>query len=126
MATAARTPKLDSIIKRHAKKCAIVDQVTRYEGTYIMIRLLLELKEVLVNIASSDITFTEQQWHQAEELESLLKEPFLLTKKMQGEDITRDTFIKEFRKLSHIIKKNGGLLAEKMEKINEKERGSNT
>lgn len=63
----ARTPKIDTILKRRAGKGAIIDQATRWGSTYLMIQCLLEIKDSLIDMAHLDIT-TEFQWRQAKEL----------------------------------------------------------
>ncbi len=50
VALTARTPKIDAIIKRRAIKGAILDQDTRWGSTYLMIKRLLELKNILEDI----------------------------------------------------------------------------
>lgn len=114
VATAARTPKLDAILKRRAGKGAIIDQVTRWGSTYNMVKRLVELKPVLIDMANPDVSLSEVQWMQLEELEDLLKLPFQVTKKLQEEDLTPGMFLKEWKMLEHSLSRRGGLFAETM------------
>ena len=58
---AARTPKVDVILKRRCSKGAILDQATRRGSTYLMLRRLLELKACLTDMANPDVSLTDQQ-----------------------------------------------------------------
>lgn len=80
LATAARTPKVDSTLKRRAGKGVIIDQVTRWGSTYLMIQRLVELKPFLVDMANSQLMLLESQWEQVKELEELLQHPIAVTK----------------------------------------------
>ena len=75
LATAARTPKVDSILKRRAGKAAIIDQATQWGSTYLMIQRLVELKPFLVDMANPQLMLHESQWKQVKELEELLQHP---------------------------------------------------
>lgn len=108
----ARTPKVDAILKRRAGKGAIIDQATRWGSTYLMIKRLLEIKSNLIDMAHPDITLTEFQWKQAEELEALLLHPFLLTKKLQEQELTPGSFYKEWKNLVFRLSQTGGIIAD--------------
>ena len=41
VAGASRAPKIDTILKRRSKKRIILDQVTRWGSTYLMVKRLL-------------------------------------------------------------------------------------
>ncbi|KAM4053246.1 LOW QUALITY PROTEIN: uncharacterized protein ACNLHF_005976 [Anomaloglossus baeobatrachus] len=109
LATVARTPKVDSILKRRAGKGAIIDQATRWE--YLMIQRLVELKTFLVDMANPQLTLNESQWNQVTELEKLLEHPFTVTKKLQAEDLTPGIFLKEWKNLMFRLSQRGGLIA---------------
>jgi len=81
---AARTPKIDAILKRKVYKGAILDQATSWGSTHLMIERLLELKDTLVDIAHPDVSLPEVQWNEIKGLESTLRHPFLFTKKLQA------------------------------------------
>ena len=80
IALVARTPKIDKILKRRVGKGAVINQATRWGSTYLIIQPLLEIKGSLIDMAHSDIFITENQWKQVEELEALLRLPYLVTK----------------------------------------------
>ncbi|KAM9307836.1 uncharacterized protein PAF06_011978 [Gastrophryne carolinensis] len=111
LATAARTPKVDSILKRRAGKGAIIDQATRWGSTYLMIQRLVELKSYLIDMANPQLTLTETQWRQIKELEELLEHPFQVTKKLQAEDLTPGIFLKEWKNLIFRLSQKGGIIA---------------
>ncbi|XP_073501668.1 uncharacterized protein [Phyllobates terribilis] len=109
---AARTPKIDSILKRRAGKGAIVDQATRWGSTYLMVERLLELKPFLIDMANPQVTLNEGQWTQVAELKEFLNHPFTLTKKLQAEDLTPGIFIREWKNLLFFLSQRGGLIAD--------------
>ncbi|KAM4018767.1 LOW QUALITY PROTEIN: uncharacterized protein ACNLHF_008010 [Anomaloglossus baeobatrachus] len=111
LATVARTPKVDSILKRRAGKGAIIDQATRWGSTYLMIQRLVELKTFLVDMANPQLTPNESQWNQVTELEKLLEHPFTVTKKLQAEDLTPGIFLKQWKNLMFHLSQRGGLIA---------------
>ncbi|KAM3921449.1 uncharacterized protein RB166_010830 [Leptodactylus fuscus] len=111
LATVARTPKVDSILKRRAGKGAIIDQATRWGSTYLMIQRLVELKPFLVDMANPQLTLNESQWNQVTELEKLLEHPFTVTKRLQAEDFTPGIFLKEWKNLMFRLSQRGGLIA---------------
>ncbi|XP_076816197.1 uncharacterized protein LOC143462062 [Clavelina lepadiformis] len=106
--TAARTPKIDAILKRKTNKGAINDQATRWGSTYLMLERLLELKPVLVDIVS----LFDGQWNEVKQLEELLRHPFVTTKKLQASDLTPGSFFKEWKKLLFQFSHIGGNLAD--------------
>lgn len=112
VAVAARTPKIDSIIKRRAGKGAILDQTTRWGSTYLMIQRLVELRAVLEDIDNPSITLTEHQWSQAKEMSELLLMPYLTTKQLQAEELTGGQFLYEWKSLIFKLSKKGSLIAD--------------
>ena len=50
VAGAGRTPKIDDILNRRAKKGIILDQVTGWGNTYLIVKRLLELKRFLEDL----------------------------------------------------------------------------
>ncbi|XP_073534699.1 uncharacterized protein [Phyllobates terribilis] len=105
LATVARTPKVDSILKRRAGKGPIIDQATRWGSTYLMIQRLVELKTFLVDMANPQLTLNESQWNQVTELEKLLEQ------KLQAKDLTPGIFLKEWKNLMLRLSQRGGLVA---------------
>lgn len=114
IAVAARTPKLDAILKRRAGKGAILDQATRWGSTYLMIQRVLTLKPFLIDMANPDITMTDAQWQQVKELEELLRHPFIATKNLQEAELTPGSFIKEWKTLHFRLSGIGELIAEEV------------
>ena len=112
--TSSRAPKLDSILKRSAKKGAIIDQVTRWGSTYCMIHRLIELKPFLVDMTNPDVNLTQQQWEQLENLENLLMFSYEVTKILQEEDLTLGKFFNYWKKLEYHISKKTSSCAVRM------------
>jgi hypothetical protein len=110
--TTARTPKIATILKRRAGKGAIIDQATCWDSTYQMIQDLLDLKPFLVDMANPDLTLRERQWTEVTELEGLLCCPYTVTKKLQAEDLTPGTFLKEWKNLIFRLSQAGGQIAD--------------
>ena len=111
LATSARTPKVDSILKRRAGKGAIIDQATRWGSTYFIILRLVELRPFLVDMANPQLMLHESQWKQVKELEELLEHSFAVTKKLQEEDLTPGIFVKEWKNLMFCLSQKGALFA---------------
>lgn len=99
VAVAARTSKMDIILKRRTGKGAILDQATRWGSTYLMIQRILELKSVLNDFANPDVTLTEDEWESAEQLKLILLQPFIVTQRLQAANLTPGVFFKEWKKL---------------------------
>ena len=55
---AARSPKIDAILKK-AHKGAILDQATTRGSTYLMLECLLELKPALIDIVHPDVSLSD-------------------------------------------------------------------
>lgn len=112
VATAARTPKIDSIVKKHSGLGAILDQDTRWSSTYMMIKRLLDLKPYLEDLANPNVSLTECEWTQLIELEALLHHPFTVTKKFQAEDLTPGEFLLAWKEIIFRLTQTGGVLAQ--------------
>jgi len=111
---AARSPKIDAILRRKTNKGDILDQATRWGSTYLMQERLLELKPALVDIVHPDVALPDAQWNEVKQLEGLLRHPFLTTKKLQAADLTPGSFFKEWKKLIFKFSQIGGILADAM------------
>lgn len=112
VAVAARTPKIDAILKRRARKGIILDQSTRWGSTYLMVKRLLELKTFLEDLDNQSVSLTKRQWDQTEKLESVLSYPYVVTLKLQAEDLTPGTFLLEWKSLMHQLNKIEGSTAD--------------
>ena len=111
---AARSPKIDAILRRKTNKGAILDQATRLGSTYLMLERLLELKPALIDIVHPDVSLSDAQWNEVKQLEGLLRHPFLTTKKLQTADLTPGSFFKEWKKLIFKFSQIGDILADAM------------
>ena len=103
---AARSPKIDAILRRKTNKGAILDQATRWGSTYLMLERLLELKPALIDIVHPDVSLSDAQWNEVKQLEGLLRHPFLTIKKLQAADLTPGSFFKEWKKINFQIFSN--------------------
>ena len=92
VATAARTLKIDSILKRRANKGALIDQATRWGSTYLMINRLLDLKSFLEDIDNPSLSLTANEWDAVRDVDSTLRLAYLTTKRLQEEDSTGGKF----------------------------------
>ena len=108
----APTPKINEILKRRVGKGVVIDQETRWGSTYLMIQRLLEIKDSLVDMAHPDISMTESQWKQVEELETLLRLLYLVTKKLQVADLTPGLFYKQWKGLIFTLSKADCMIAD--------------
>ncbi|XP_076045666.1 uncharacterized protein LOC143027906 [Oratosquilla oratoria] len=70
VAIAARTQKNYAILKRRAGNGTFLDQATCWDSTYLMIKRLLELKTFLGDLDNQNVSLTENQWAQVQELEN--------------------------------------------------------
>ena len=111
---AARSPKIDAILRKKTNKGAILDQATRWGSTYLMLERLLELKPALIDIVHPDVSLSDAQWNEVKQLEGLLCYPFLTTKKLHAADLTPGSFFKERKKLIFKFSQIGDILADAM------------
>lgn len=69
----------------------LLNQVTRWNSTFAMIQRLLTLKSFCQEYESDEgleaLKFSDQDWKKLQELEEVLKEPSILTTKLQGERV---------------------------------------
>ena len=69
----------------------------RWGSTYLMVERILAMKPQIKRAAAAGnvkLQLYEHQWQEAEQLRSLLKDSYTLTKKMQMEDLTAGYFYK--------------------------------
>ena len=86
IAIRARNLIIDAILKRKVKVGAIIiDQSTRWGSTYLMIERILQLKSILSDMANPDLTMSDANWKQLENLKEILSYPFLVTKKYNAQ-----------------------------------------
>nr|XP_022908982.1 uncharacterized protein LOC111420259 [Onthophagus taurus] len=107
-----RNPKIDGLLKRKAGKGAIIDQPTRWGSTFVMIKRFLELKPFISDLVHPDIVLTEDMWIQIMELETLLRQPHIVTVQLQSADLTPGVFLKEWKNLIFNLSKIEGPIAE--------------
>jgi len=108
---AARTPKVEAVLKRRCNKGAVLDQATRWGSTYLMLQRLLELKSCLIDMANPDVSLTDQQWKQVQEIESLLQHLYAVTKNLQSNDLTPGSFFKQWKMILFRLSQTDGSLA---------------
>jgi len=104
VATAARTPKIDAVLKKRAKKGAIIDQATLWGSTYMMVKRLLELKTFLEDSGNPAVSLSRREWNDVLQLEAVLAFPFAATKRMQAEELTAGTFLWGWKNLIFMLR----------------------
>ena len=79
-----------------------------------MMERLLELKPALIDIVHPDVSLSDAQWNEVKQLESLLRHPFLTTKKLQAANLTPGSFFKKWKKLIFKFYQIGDILTDAM------------
>jgi hypothetical protein len=91
-----------------------------------MVERVLELKAFVhesVEIYEKHLQLTAPQWRQAQDLKFLLKKGYLVTKKLQLEDLTPGYFFRKWTGLRDFLQVNGSIIAEKiMESMKKREK----
>ena len=77
-----------------------------------MVKKLIELRPFLEDIDNQSLSLTTSQWQSAIELEKLLQLPYIVTKKLQDEDLTAGEIMCEWKKLIFDLSKKGGAIAD--------------
>jgi hypothetical protein len=114
-----RTPKINEKLYKQTKKVLVLDMDTRWGSIYMMLDRLIELKTDVQDIAelgNKNLSMTNSQWDQAEELRDLLQKAFEVTKKLQYAEITPGYFYKKWSGLRLYYENNGSLLATEIAK----------
>lgn len=83
-----RAPHTDSILKRRAGKGVVIDVVTRWGSTFLMLKRLLELKVFIQDLGSREVHLTDQEWAKLEDMVHLLEIPYKATIGLQKEKLT--------------------------------------
>ena len=118
-AGAARTPKIDVIIKRKMNQGAILDQANRWGRKYFIVKRLFSIKDALVDITHPDMCLLEGQWNNVKSFECLLRHSFLFTKNLQTAYSMPRTFYKEWKKILFEFTQIGSVVADAMRKSSE-------
>jgi hypothetical protein len=83
-----------------------------------MVERVLELKTFVhesVEIFEKHLHLTAPQWRQAQELkDEIMKKGFIVTKKLQLEDLTPGYFFRKWSGLRNVLQVNGSLIAERI------------
>jgi len=80
-----------------------------------MIERVVELKKHIMelgDIGNVQLRLTTKQWEQAEELKNLLEKAFIVTKKLQLDDLTPGYFYRKWTGLKLVLKHNGGMITQ--------------
>jgi hypothetical protein len=92
-----------------------------------MVERVLELKAFVhesVEIYEKHLQLTAPQWRQAQDLKELLKKGYIVTKKLQLEDLTPGYFFRKWSGLRDVLQVNSSIIAEKIVESMRKERRS--
>jgi hypothetical protein len=117
VATEARNPKINEIMKRENKVGAVLDMETRWGSTFLMIDRMLRQRNTIDElglVGNRKLQLTKSQWQQIQELRDMLYKCFLVTKKMQLEDLTPGYFFRKWTGLVLVVEDHGGLIATKI------------
>ena len=115
VAKEARNPNIEKILKKTAKKVALIDMETRWGSTYLMIDRLVEMRpflEDMADVGNCNLKLTKAEWDQAVNLRDLLKKAFIMTKSLQFEDCSPGYFYKKWTGLKLHYAQHGSKLAE--------------
>jgi len=120
VAKEARTPKLNEIMKKRAKKVAILDVETRWGSSFMMLDRTVELRPIIDEYAdcgrNNELKLSEYQWKEASQLRDLLRKGFEVTKKLQYSTCTPGYFYRKWTGLLAYYENQGSLLAEEIAK----------
>jgi hypothetical protein len=90
-----RTGNMRNVLKQKGFKMAIVDVVTRWNSTYLMLKRLVELRDFCDEYKSFDknLSLTEDQWNKIINLLEILRPVAELTSRLQYEQLDVSQFI---------------------------------
>jgi hypothetical protein len=114
LAVELRTPKISEKVKKAGLRMAVLDQETRWGSTYLMVERVLELKGFVnesVEIFNKNLQLTAPQWRQAQELKDLLQKSYLVTKKLQLDDLTPGYFFRKWKGLRDVFQVHDSIIA---------------
>ena len=92
----------------------VVDMPTRWASTYLMFKRLVELKEIVQDLAAREVHLTPHEWSEVERMASLLEIPYHATLNLQTEKLTPGDFLKTWREVIFSLEQLGGVLATDM------------
>ena len=120
------SPNVLTLLEKRAKKRPVLDVVTRWGSTYLMIKHLLELREGIKELCvlAPELLILSTMWFSLEELQSVLEVPYILTVKLQAENITSGVFMKEWCSLKRTMCRKETKLAAEIFKSTEKRESS--
>lgn len=108
-ATKARNPITAQFLKARGYLQPILDVITRWGSTFIMLKRMVELRKPLTEIAEMTgekaFRLTNQQWEEAEQLKKILQFPYDITMSSQRENLTAGDFMYCWKKMLHNLKK---------------------
>ena len=76
-----------------------------------MFSRVVELREILMDTMLSSVHLSDHQWTHFTELLDVLTLPFLVTKRLQKEDLTPGTFLRDWCFLEHSLSNKSAVLA---------------
>lgn len=108
-----RTPNLLGVLRRRGGLLPILDMATRWGSTYLMIKRLLQLKELVQDLAaaSPELVLGEEDWEKLDALATTLQQPYDVTIRLQSANITPGSFLKEWSALKKFLQKQTTPLA---------------
>nr|XP_057906399.1 uncharacterized protein LOC131103824 [Doryrhamphus excisus] len=106
-----RAPNMVASLKKKGHLLPIIDVPTRWGSSYAMVNRLLELREVVQDYAAvaPDLHLSDEKWQRIQQLADVLKDPYIVTIRLQSSELTPGTFLKEWLKLRDGLEKKGGI-----------------
>ncbi len=81
----------------------------------MMLQKLVRLKPAIMQLSefgtNEKLQMSSYQWAQAKELADMLEKSYIVSKKMQLEDLTAGYFLRQWTGLKWVLEENGGLIA---------------
>ena len=100
---AARRPLVKSFLDSHGHKQPVIDIVTRWGSTFLMIKSLNSIKDVIEELSrtEADLSMTRYEWKCCKEMEDILKGPYDVTVAFQADNLTAGYFVYMWSRLKH-------------------------
>ena len=100
---AARRPLVKAYLNGKGSSQPLLDVVTRWGSTYLMIKSLNLIKDDVMELSENepDLHMTRYQWTCAKELEDLMKAPYEVTLSLSSDSLTAGTFAYLWNRLKY-------------------------
>ena len=93
-------------------KSLVIDVPTRWEITFLMVQRLMELKDAVVDLSSSDVNLLDHEWEELSRLVEILRVLYDTTIALQSEKLTAGECLLEWRQVVFKLQKFGSPLTD--------------